>query len=398
MIACAGMRNEDGRRAAAQLVESGANAVVPILKELANASLDRIAPLAQTLSRIRAAEALPLLQSFTRERDYRVAPAAITAIGYSQNAEAIHVLSELLLRPSAYHDRVVEALGELGEPRGIAILKAQANRLIRDVEDPLCVDAFVASAREEQDFSVLLTLIAVAIALAKLDDQSLTGPILALSRYDRLTQVDSESAMIRLNAMHALRYLSGQGVFSALLGGLRDHNREVQESAMRAMRLLGTKQSVAAWIELVQAKDPLATFAHSMIHEIVGAWPAGNQFIERLDNSQLFPWWAEQESRFLDGTVYRFGRRAWPLDLFVFLESQSQSIINDLHVITGVDFALHVDPRFVLEGHPSAVLRTATKWWEAHERRFDHGGLYKFCYRQDLSRVFVESPDWQGSP
>src|ERR1044071_9053004 len=163
LIARVGSSDDDGT-AAARLVLIGADAVAPLLEELRGAEPDRIAPLTRAVSRIRVGGALRHLEPLARDPDYKVAPAAITAIGFSLDSDAFRVLAELL------------------------------------------------------------------------------G---ALSGYDRAAEQDPESYIVRLEATHGLKILVGPGVFERLVEALDDRSREVQESAMRTMLLLGAKQSVA---------------------------------------------------------------------------------------------------------------------------------------------------------
>jgi hypothetical protein len=347
-----------------------------------------VIPLSQTLSRIRSPEALPLLQRFAGERDFRVGPAAIAAIGYSQSHDACRVLSTLIAAGSPYLNRMMEALGELGDARGAELLNAEARKLLASPDDPDAIAAWVDAISEAGDRSSYADFAGIATALAKLGDHSLTGAVVALSRYDRQTRADDESGEIRRDALFSLRHMVGRGVFEALVEALGERSQEARESAMAAMLQLGARQCVAAWVDAVRAEGPLAPLAYSMIHDVVGEWPAGTEFLENIDDSQLASWWQAHESRLLSGTVYRFGHRAWPPDLFLAASTGSMSAIEDLRVITGIDFALHVDPQLVLEGAPDPVGRTAEAWWAANGSRFDHGGLYKYGHRQDLARVF----------
>src|ERR1044071_3035592 len=385
LIARVGSSDDDGT-AAARLVLIGADAVAPLLEELRGAEPDRIAPLTRAVSRIRVGGALRHLEPLARDPDYKVAPAAITAIGFSLDSDAFRVLAELLGGTTPHRDRVVRALGELGDPRAREVLTAEAVKLVADPQDAAALAAATTQAREDEDPSSLRSYIAIGVALAKLGDHSLAHAIGALSGYDRAAEQDPESYIVRLEATHGLTILVGPGVFERLVEALDDRSREVQESAMRTMLLLGAKQSVAAWIDLERAHSPLAALAHAMTHELVGEWPAGSELVEQVDDHQLSSWWTDRDSKFLIGTTYRFGRRAWPPDLFPHLDDLS--VIDDLRIITGLDFGLHVDPLLLLDGAPNAIARTAMAWWQAHGQRFDHGGLYKYGHRQDLSRVF----------
>jgi HEAT repeat protein len=388
LIAQLGSGDGQEHRAAARLVLLGADATAPMLEALRAASPDRILPIARTVSRIRTAEALPRLAAFARDPDYKVAPAAIDAIGFSRSESAAEVLGGLLAAPTPHRDRVARALGELGDPRGREILAAEAARLIVEPQDASALDAATAQARDDGDPSNLRSYIAIAVALAKLGDHALARSVGTLSSYDRAAQEDPESYIVRLEATHALRVLVGPGLFAHLVDALGDPSQEVQESALRSMLLLGAKQSVAAWLDVERDIAALAPLAHALIHELVGEWPGGAELAEDTDDAARRAWWTARESKFLAGTCYRLGRRAWPPDLFPQLDAGSPSVIDDLRVITGVDFALHVDPQLVLDGAPDAVSRTARAWWDAHGQRFDHGGLCKYGHRQDLARVF----------
>jgi HEAT repeat protein len=386
LIAQLGSSDDLERRAAARLVNIGIEAVVPLLEKIREAAPNQILLIAHTVSRVRAAEALSVLDRFARDSDHRVAPAAIDAIGFSHSDGAVHVLGDLLGATSPYRDRVVRALGELGDPRGLEFLTTEATRIVAEPQDRSALEAAIQQARESEDPSILRYYIAIGVALAKLGDHALAHPIGVLSAYDRATQEDPESHIIRLEATHGLRILVGHEQFSRLVDALHDSSEEVRESAMRAMLLLGAKQAVAAWLDLERSGDPLAGLAHSMIHELVGEWPAGTEFADRSDDAQRYAWWDDRESKFLAGTTYRFGRLAWPPDLFSHLDAQD--VVEDLHVITGMNFALHVDPSLALDGVPDAVRWTAAAWWDANGSRFDHGRLYKYGHCMALSQVF----------
>src|SRR5262249_32544573 len=136
LIARASGGGDDGQRAAAELVLLGAQAVVPIVEALRTAGLGSRKILNDTLSRIRGPEALPLLEPSTRETSSRTAPAAIVAVGYSHHPDAFRVLSELTHAPSAYHVWILQAMGELGDSRGVALLQAEATKLVSEPQDP----------------------------------------------------------------------------------------------------------------------------------------------------------------------------------------------------------------------------------------------------------------------
>jgi hypothetical protein len=388
LIARAGEASSDGQRAAAELVLAGAQAVGPIVEALRTAGPGARAILRDTLSRIRVPEALPLLEPFTRETSSRTAPAAIAAVGYSDSPGAFRLLSELAHAPSAYHKRILQTLGELGDPRGVELLQAEAVKLVDAPQDPASAKRLTARAVAEGDASIVSDFIAIGATLAKLGDHSLAGSIGALARYDRQTNADPESAIIRLEATYALGYLVGPGVFQALCAALHDSDAELQVVAMRAMRLLGAKQVVPPWIELVQTGDRAPALAYSMIHDLVGEWPDGIELFEHSDRARISTWWAVREAKFLSGTVYRAGRRAWPPDLFDSLARGDLVIIDELRTITGVDFSLLVDPQLVLDGAPDPLLAAATAWWDREGARFEPGALYKYGRRQDLLRVF----------
>jgi hypothetical protein len=40
------------------------------------------------------------------------------------------------------------------------------------------------------------------------------------------------------------------------------------------------------------------------------------------------------------------------------------------------------------DGAPDPLLATATAWWEREGTKFEHGALYKYGRRQDLSCAF----------
>jgi HEAT repeat protein len=388
LIARAGGSSDDGQRAAAELVLLGAQAVVPIVEALRTAGPGARRILNETLSRIRVPEALPLLEPITRETSSRTAPAAIAAVGYSHHPDAFRVLSDLAHKPSAYHKRTLEAMGELGDPRGVALLQAEAARLVSEPQDPAAAARLTARAAALGDASIVSDFIAIAATLAKLGDHSLAGSVSALAGPGREASSDPESAIIRLEATYALRYLVGPGVFRALCDALHDSDGELQVAAMRAMRLLGAKEVVPPWIDLVQTGGRSAALAYSMIHQLVGEWPNGVELIEHSDKAEIPAWWAEREARLLSGTVYRFGRRAWPPDLFPWLGRGDLVILDEFRTITGVELSLIVDPQLVLDGRPDPMLVTATAWWEREGAHFEHGALYKYGRRQDLSRAF----------
>jgi hypothetical protein len=177
-------------------------------------------------------------------------------------------------------------------------------------------------------------------------------------------------------------------VFRALCDALHDSDGELQVAAMRAMRLLGAKEVVPPWIDLVQTGGRSAALAYSMIHQLVGEWPNGVELIEHSDKAEIPAWWAERESKLLSGTVYRFGRRAWPPDLFPLLGRGDLVILDELRTITGVELSLILDPQLILDGALDPLLATATAWWEREGAKFEHGALYKYGRRQDLSRAF----------
>ena len=84
--------------------------------------------------------------------------------------------------------------GELGDPRGIALLRAEAAKLVSEPQDPAAGARLTARAVAEGDFSIVTDFIAIAVTLAKLGDHSLAGSISFLAGYDR--EADSRSEFL----------------------------------------------------------------------------------------------------------------------------------------------------------------------------------------------------------
>jgi hypothetical protein len=53
-----------------------------------------------------------------------------------------------------------------------------------------------------------------------------------------------------------------------------------------------------------------------------------------------------------------------------------------------VELSLIVDAQLILDGAPDPLLATATAWWGREGAKFEHGALYKYGCRQDLSCAF----------
>jgi hypothetical protein len=254
--------------------------------------------------------------------------------------------------------------------------------LLEGAVDTQGVDALLAQAADEGPWR-LEQLLEVAGALAKLNQHQLAFVPVMLSRHGREHPDDWEAAMVRVKAARTLQYVVGPGVFAAVVSALDDPDREIREMALRAGLYLGCKEFIPHLIHHISPDDvELGRLAYSILHDIVGEWPAA-ELVEKIRPGELQQWWATEQQKFSNGTVYRLGEPLDVLRLIRMLEDRQAWvwIRHELEIITGVEFSQYVTDS---SSDSDGLIAQASTWWESEGHRFRRGVLHKFGHPQDL--------------
>jgi HEAT repeat protein len=378
LIEQAKISGPEGTSASARLISLGAVAVLPVVEEIRRSPLDQVRVFSGILVRMRDPEAFPIIVSLLKDENPSVKLAAYEALGSLKDARALQPLLDSLSDPGNLEftrGLAARTLGELGELRAREGLLQAARELVgaaAAVRGFAEVDRWTA---EEADEDRLRLAIEIAVAMAKLGDQTMS-PVVTSIVTGR--QEAPEESIIRSAAVRALTYVVGPGVFPTLRAALRSSDPELRGEAVDPLRYLGVVEAVGELIKAVRDEyESIAGNAFASIYDITGEWPDGKHSTEDVEREELARWWTLRRRRFRPGICYRLGK---PIQLSPIIEllgepRQRGRVVTELRVITGHDFS---DQR----------LDEAKKWCADNEKRFVAGRLYKFGYEQDVRRIF----------
>jgi len=317
------------------------------------------------LAILRLDDPLATLQPLVERTDGSVAPAALGALARVRDTRVLPILTAVLPDIAA-----ITAIGDHGDASGVDVLRELVEPIVgadgsrMPASDALSSDWMLS----ELDLAV-----AVAIAMAKLGDQSLAPLVVHLAS---LTDLDDpeRGATLRVSAMIALSYVTAPGVAGALRKALSDPNEDVISEALRSSLYLGRVSEGEGFIELIRRDTPLAGIALWYLQAWAGEHPTGNVF-KRVDAESLDHWWRGASARFKPGVCYRAGV---PIDigaLVAQLADDPLHLRDELGIHTGAP-CFHSD----LGGNPvsNTERRAVESWWRCDAVKFWPGKLHRW--------------------
>lgn len=237
--------------AAEALIASGAKAIPALMKIVASERESDRERATKLISRMGAAAVDPLI-AFMRDRSRspEARAAAAEALGILRDAKAIPSLTEMLRDENALvRSRAAEASGRMGEPAVDALLQmaiSSPHEIRASAIDALgltgsvrAIDRIIEALK---DSSPIVRTAAVR-ALGESRSQRAVEPLMAIVR--------DESSAMRSQASAALAGM-GDVALPGLIAALRDAHPSVRSLAAEALGEIGSREAVAALIELVK--------------------------------------------------------------------------------------------------------------------------------------------------
>jgi HEAT repeat protein len=328
------------------LVAQGAEALEDVLDAIAKAKVSTADTLGDAVRRMTVPATADVSRFLATDVPLEAFTAAVDVL--SRNGD-----------PDGQLQRFVKATASDFETlRGAALLG------IARTHDPKTAPFIHEIAKEADEESAHFLLADCIEALTMAGDHSLDEKTDALIR--------SRDSEIKLRAAALLPYLFFPALHELLGAASRMHDAEIRGKAVVAFYYLGTRRAAEALLKLSRDRDAtVKEDAAASVALITGAQePSGAApLVEKLS----------------DDVCWRFGQ---PIDLSKLAQRATQpnlrlSLAEELRVETGHDF--HFNPSRP-EDDAELVDRVRT-WLEAHGKRFDKGGCYKFGFRQDLNTL-----------
>lgn len=355
------------------IVGLGPAAIEALVAELQTEELGRAGILEDLIEAQRHPEAVPaLLAALEKEGPHE--RSVLRALGWHADRRAGEALMEYVAQSPAYkhvqRQVAIEALGRMGDPRGMEFLSGKASRLLRE-EGEAELALMCQEAEDAHEMGPLVTLLTTAVALGRLGSMDLAWvPVRLLSRASIHEDYD---AIVRERAAAALTHVAGPQVQEALHKAVRDDNVEVRRHAVRGLYLWGTPSEVPGLLSALDDDD------HETRHNagIYLSWmldPEADPHAS-LSAESWRELWRALEPQVRPGVPMRGGA---PLDighLIESLERRGRDGVWELTRLTNADFSPL--PYVPTEAQPRPQQR-ARLWWEHNAERFAPGLLYRY--------------------
>jgi hypothetical protein len=176
------------------------------------------------------------------------------------------------------------------------------------------VDAAVEKVLGEArawDARALRPPVAASLALAALGDHRGAELVFRLAALDRATQKSlREMSMVRLDLMHALGHVVGDGLIPACTAVLKAGDAVIKEQLAEVLARIGTRQAIELLVKI-------ASYRSATLQEVGASWlavVAGADYPEEQGAAKA--WWDEHAGELKEDTVYLRGR-PWTIELFL---------------------------------------------------------------------------------
>jgi hypothetical protein len=364
-----------------QLRALGPAAAEGLLDELSEGRLREKLLLSSALIFVSGPETVPALIAGARSGKIHARIAAMRALCTVADERVFDFLVD-----GARNQRglAVEGLGDLGDARALDPLRELAREIMQGATSPA---SFASALQELEESSDLDLLTDCAAAMGKLGCHDLAPHMCLLSAHRRDDGEDMDMGFLRARAMEALKGLVAPELLGAARLGLEDPYLLVAEYALDVLTLLGERRAVELLVRAATHDDSMiAGKAYNCLQTVTGERPLGRDAEVPYDAAALARWWDERTDRFAPGVCYSAGQPLWIPSLFAGLEDphRQDPTLDDLRIITGVDFAAGIAPNWWEVVGP---VERATRWWSQEQQRFEAGGLFKYGRRQDLAAL-----------
>jgi hypothetical protein len=169
----------------------------------------------------------------------------------------------------------------------------------------------VVGEAERWDARALRPPVAAALALAALGDHRDAPLVFRLATLDRTTRKSlRETGMVRLDLMHALGHVVGDGLIAACAATLKSGDADIKEQLAPGLARIGSRDAIELLVKL-------ASYKSARLREVGAAWladVAGANYPE--DEGAAKQWWDEHAGAFEDGVTYLRGK-PWTIEAFL---------------------------------------------------------------------------------
>jgi hypothetical protein len=357
--------------------------VYALIEQMRSGSLSSLRHLSQSLTQLDIPGMLPIMKPLLEDRNTDLSLAAYDWLARTrnQNASAI-LLAKFEAGESTKNEKglAVEALGRRGDASALQPIRRLAGQLLRTSADPakpagLCVANI--------DDATARLLIRLAVSEAMLGGRDLASIPIDLAFGD----MPQREAIVRVEAVSALRSVTGPRLLEALRNALLDENLEVAESAIFPLQLIGAKEAVDTLVDaILPERMDLAELALGGIVAITGQTSVADRNIYDIGPDELRRWWATLRPKFQTGMCYRLGK---PFSVATIVEllrdpNQRPAASEELWIITHFDCAYNDD--LAAEEQDSVSLRAET-WLATHGLKYKLGVLYKYGQERSLREL-----------
>jgi hypothetical protein len=292
--------------------------------------------------------------------------------------------------------------------------------IFNSIKDPAILPVFLIKILEKYDDETSKMLVAEALgelgdkqaipALLNLTENIGTGvlkrkaaitAIEALAKLGNFDKADMLASFLdttsRSITVQALQSVAGQGAVAALSKVLEEGTKNQTLEAADSLFYLGVKEAIDALVRCAANKkrwnEPdLDTYRASyyvqrlltIIVKLTGA--SEELYNSALKASDITKWWKQAQSNYQSGICYRSGQPLYIPNIFGQIDNPSNAlfILRELRIITGAKFEYDPNDR----NYDYATLKQQVQaWWEREGHNFERGALYKYGYKQDITKI-----------
>jgi hypothetical protein len=363
-----------GKEAANELiVKGGPSVATAVLETIQTTTVQGYLPLYDVIPQLNSSEIILVLLDYLLRPNLNLSALQVIfrTLGQSKNKTALQPIIAYLEdknNRNTFRVLAAEALGELRFNEAIVPLQNVT--------------------QEGDEYDLFALPLAAIVALAKLGNDEKASIAVSLANFEP-DQNDpdydpdyDDSSIIRINAIAALQHVVAPHAFEALQHANQKGLSQTRQEVIETMFYLGVKQVIPELIGLVEDDHyDVANNALVRINDLTG-----QQFTQDVTKQELFMWWDKHQAEYAENTCYRLGKPVWIPDIIALLAQKfrQDEIIKELRIITGQDF----DPKPYIQMQTQyALMQIAQKWWEREGHNFERGALYKYGYKQDITKI-----------
>jgi hypothetical protein len=374
LLQTATINDAAGKEASHKLIERGGPSVATaVLETIQTTPVQGYLPLYDVIPQLNSSEIISVVLDYLLKPNLNLSSLQVIfqTLGQSKNKIALQPIITYLENKNnrnTFRVLAAEALGELGFNEAITPLQNVT--------------------QEGDQYDLFALPLAAIVALAKLGNHEKAHIAVSLANFEP-DQDDpdydpdyDDSSIICINAVAALQYAVAPHAFEALQQANQRGLSQTHQEVIETMFYLGVKQAIPELIGLVEDDHyDVSNNALVRINDLTG-----QQFKQGMTKQDLFAWWDKHQTEYDYNICYRMGKPIWIPDIIALLDQKFRQaeIIKELKIITGQDF--NPNP-YIQAQMQDAVLKTAQEWWEKEGHNFERGVLYKYGYKQDITKI-----------